>query len=51
MAAGLARLTGGESVGTRPASEVLLQLIERATQETAQSGPVETRPSGLILPR
>ena len=28
----------------------LLELVERASQQ-AQSGPVETRPSGLILPR
>jgi len=51
LAVGLARLTGGEMVGTHPASDVLLQLIERATEQAAQAGPVETRPSGLILPR
>jgi hypothetical protein len=51
LAAGLARLTGSEVVGTRRASEVLLELIERASQQAAQAGPVETRPSGLILPR
>jgi hypothetical protein len=51
LAAGLARLTGGESVVGRPASEVLLELVERASQHQEQTGPVETRPSGLILPR
>jgi hypothetical protein len=51
LAAGLARLTGGEMIGTHRASEVLFQLIERATQQAAQAGPIETRPSGLILPR
>jgi hypothetical protein len=52
IAAGLARLTGGETVGSRRASEVLLELVERATeQQQSQSGGVETRPSGLILPR
>jgi hypothetical protein len=52
LAAGLARLVGGEYVVGRPASEALLELIERARQDEAQSGGVvETRPSGLILPR
>jgi hypothetical protein len=52
LAAGLARLTGVEMVGSRRAAEVLLELIERATsQRQGQAGPVETRPSGLILPR
>jgi hypothetical protein len=51
LASGLARLTGGETAGTRRASEVLLELIERASQQADQTGPVETRPSGLILPR
>ena len=50
LAAGLARLTGTETIGSRRASEVLLELVERAAQQS-QSGPVETRPSGLILPR
>jgi len=51
IAAGLARLVSGESVGTRRASEVLLEMIEHATENQSQVGPVETRPSGLILPR
>jgi hypothetical protein len=52
MAAGLARLMGGETVGSRPASEVLLELVERAAQEQqSQGSALETRPSGLILPR
>ncbi len=52
IAAGLARLTGGELVGSRRASEVLLELVERAgDQKQGQPGGVETRPSGLILPR
>jgi hypothetical protein len=52
IAAGLARLTGGELVGSRRASEVLLELVERAgEQQQGQPGGVETRPSGLILPR
>jgi hypothetical protein len=51
LAAGLARLIGAESVGGRRGSEVLLELVERASQQESQSGAVETRPSGLILPR
>jgi hypothetical protein len=51
LAAGLARLAGGEMVGGRRASEVLLEMVERANQQQAQGGAVETRPSGLILPR
>jgi len=51
LGAGLGRLTGSEQVGSRRASEVLLELIERATQQQATGGQVETRPSGLILPR
>jgi hypothetical protein len=51
LAAGLARLAGGEMVGGRRASDVLLELVERANQQQAQGGAVETRPSGLILPR
>jgi hypothetical protein len=52
LAAGLARLTGSETIGSRRASEVLIELIERSTQRDNQSGgPVETRPSGLIVPR
>jgi hypothetical protein len=52
LAAGLARLTGSETAGSRRASEVLLELVERASQQqSTQGGAVETRPSGLILPR
>jgi hypothetical protein len=51
LAAGLARLISGESVLGRRAPEALLELVERATQGEGQGAPVETRPSGLILPR
>jgi hypothetical protein len=51
LAGGLARLLGSEEIGSRRAADVLLELIERATQQRAQTGPTETRPSGLILPR
>jgi hypothetical protein len=52
LAAGLARLLGGETIGSRPASEVLIELVERASeQQQSQPGSIETRPSGLIVPR
>jgi hypothetical protein len=51
LAAGMVRLVGAEMVGTRHAAEVLIDLIERASQRDAQAGPGETLPSGLILPR
>ena len=51
LAAGLARLIAGEVIGSRRAPEVLLELVDRATERESESGPVETRPSGLILPR
>jgi hypothetical protein len=51
LGAGLARLVSGELVPGGRASEALLALLERATQREAEGGPVETRPSGLILPR
>jgi hypothetical protein len=51
LAAGLAHLVGSETVAAGRASEVLLELVERASQQQAQGGQVETRPSGLILPR
>jgi hypothetical protein len=52
LASGLARLIGPEMVNGRRASEVLLELVDRATQRDGQpSGAVETRPSGLIIPR
>jgi hypothetical protein len=51
LEAGLVRLTGQEMVGTQRAWQVLLELIERAMQAEGPPGQVETRPSGLILPR
>lgn len=51
LAAGLARLLGGETIGTRRAAEVLVEMVERASEQQGQGGTVETRPSGLILPR
>ena len=51
LEAGLVYLTGAEMVGARRAWEVLLELIEAAMQREGQAGGVETRPSGLILPR
>ena len=48
LASGLARLLGTEMVGSHRAAEVLIELIERASQTTSA---VETRPSGLVLPR
>jgi len=51
LASGLARLTGSEMVGTRRAAQVLIDLIERATESEGQTGAIETLPSGLILPR
>ncbi len=50
VASGLARLLGGEVIGGRSAAEVLIDLVERAAQQS-QASPVETRASGLILPR
>jgi hypothetical protein len=50
VASGLARLLGAEALGSRRAGEVLIELVERAAEQS-QSSPVETRPSGLILPR
>ena len=51
LQAGLMRLLGSEMVGTRPAAQVLLELIERAIQSERPTGGLEARPSGLILPR
>lgn len=53
LASGLARLTGTESIGGRRAGEILLELVERATQqrEGQPNSQIETRPSGLIIPR
>jgi len=51
LGAGLARLLGTERIGDRRAGDLLLELIERASQQQTQTGPTETRPSGLILPR
>jgi hypothetical protein len=50
VASGLARLMGAEAAGGRRAGELLIDLVERAAQQS-QSSAVETRPSGLILPR
>jgi hypothetical protein len=50
VGAGLGRLISTEIVGGRRASEVLLDVLERASQQSG-SAAVETRPSGLILPR
>jgi hypothetical protein len=50
VASGLARLVGSDQVGSRRASEALLELIDRAIRQM-QPGQVATRPSGLILPR
>jgi histone H3/H4 len=51
--AGLARALRAERAGSRPAAEVLLELIERAFEQASESGrgTIESRPSGLILPR
>lgn len=51
--AGLARLLRAERIGNRPAPEVLLELIEGAIEQAREAGrgAVESRPSGLILPR
>jgi len=51
--AGLARALRTERAGSRPAAEVLLELIERAFEQARESGRggIESRPSGLILPR
>ncbi len=53
LESGLARLVRSETVGGRAASEVLIDLLERAFDESRERGRegVETRPSGLILPR
>lgn len=51
IATGLGRLLGAERAGGRLAAEALLDVIERAASASASGGPVETRPSGLILPR
>jgi hypothetical protein len=52
LASGLARLTGSETIAGRRSGEILLELVDRAAQRDNQpSGPVQTRPSGLIIPR
>lgn len=52
LESGLARLVQSELVGSRRASEVLIELMERAAERQRESpGAVATRPSGLILPR
>lgn len=51
IAAGLGRLLGAERISGRLAAEVLLEMIERAAESGGAGASVETRPSGLILPR
>lgn len=53
LTAGLGLLIRSETVGERSAGEVLLELVERAFQqsEAQPTGPAQTRPSGLIIPR
>lgn len=52
LEASLARLVQGERIGGRAAPELLVELLERAAeQQHERGGPIETRPSGLILPR
>jgi hypothetical protein len=53
LEAGLARSLRSEAINGRPASAMLLELIERAVESVRESGRggVESRPSGLILPR
>jgi hypothetical protein len=50
FAGGLARLVQNDAVGGRRASDVLIELLERAS-DRQPGGATETRPSGLILPR
>jgi hypothetical protein len=53
LEAGLARALRADQVNGRPAPEVLLELIERSVENAREGGRggVESRPSGLILPR
>jgi hypothetical protein len=54
LTAGLARLIRGERIGgVHSAAESLVELIERAADQQSREGAghVESRPSGLILPR
>ena len=51
LVAGLVRSLQRESVSGGPASGVLLDLLESSTQERQPGQAVDTRPSGLILPR
>jgi hypothetical protein len=53
LEAGLARAIRTEAVGARAASDVLVELLERALEQARERGgpAVESRPSGLILPR
>jgi hypothetical protein len=50
---GLARGLRSERVGSRPAGDLLLELIERSVEQAREAGRsgIESRPSGLILPR
>jgi hypothetical protein len=53
LEAGLARAIRTEAVGARAASDVLVELLERALEQVRERGgpAVESRPSGLIVPR
>ncbi len=53
LEAGLARAIRTEQVAGRAASDVLIELLERSLEHTRERGrsAVESRPSGLILPR
>jgi hypothetical protein len=50
LVAGLARGLQSEMVGSRRATDTLLELVERAVEGEA-GRPAETTPTGLILPR
>ena len=53
LEAGLARAIRTEQVAGRAASDVLIELLERSLEHRRERGrsAVESRPSGLILPR
>jgi hypothetical protein len=51
LIAGLVHSVQAESVAGGPASAVLFELLDRSTQETQAGEPLDTTPSGLILPR
>jgi hypothetical protein len=53
LESGLARSVRTEAVAGRSAADVLVELMERSVEQARESGrgQVESRPSGLILPR